>query len=412
MKNDVKRVLYLSYTGMTDPLGQSQVLAYLKGLSETGEYQFTIISFEKPEAFKKNRRSIEQFCKEAGILWLPLNYTSKPPVLSTFWDLASMKKLAFQLAKQQTFYLVHCRSYLPSLVGLQLKKKSGIPFLFDMRGFWADERIDGGIWRKSNPLFNQIYLYFKRKEKQFLLQADQVISLTRNARDVIHSWGWSARVPITVIPCCVDTELFDPQKIKAGDQERARKEMDIPEGVPVISYIGSLGTWYMLNEMMDFVKVYQQAYKNSIFMVLTGEPEQLIADAALRAGVPMQSIRIKKVPRTEMPLYISLSTTSIFFIKPAFSKKASSPVKQAELMAMGIPVICNDAVGDTAEIVKQYEAGVVVHGFTETDYQKAIQTLASTNFDREKIITGAKSEFLLEKGIALYRSVYKQIGNE
>ena len=43
-----KKVLYITYDGMTDPLGQSQVLPYLVGLSEKG-YKFTILSFEKKE---------------------------------------------------------------------------------------------------------------------------------------------------------------------------------------------------------------------------------------------------------------------------------------------------------------------------------------------------------------------------
>ena len=42
-----KNILYLSYDGMTDPLGQSQVLPYLIGLTKEG-FTFHIISFEKP----------------------------------------------------------------------------------------------------------------------------------------------------------------------------------------------------------------------------------------------------------------------------------------------------------------------------------------------------------------------------
>ena len=41
-----KRVLYLSYNGMLDPLGQSQVLPYLKELSKLG-VRFTLLSFER-----------------------------------------------------------------------------------------------------------------------------------------------------------------------------------------------------------------------------------------------------------------------------------------------------------------------------------------------------------------------------
>ena len=50
------RVLYLSHTGLTEPLGRSQVLPYVLGLARRG-WDFTILSFEKPESRDRlNRR--------------------------------------------------------------------------------------------------------------------------------------------------------------------------------------------------------------------------------------------------------------------------------------------------------------------------------------------------------------------
>jgi glycosyltransferase involved in cell wall biosynthesis len=407
----MKKILYLSYTGMTDPLGQSQVLAYLKGLSQTGQYRFTIISFEKAEAYSRLRTTIETFCSEANINWHPLSYTSKPPVISTFRDVHRMKKLAFALHKKEKFSLVHCRSYIPSLVGLRMKRKTGIPFLFDMRGFWADERIDGKIWKKDHPVFGYIYRYFKKKENQFLQEADQVVSLTQNAKDEIFSWSLRSQPSITVIPCCVDMQLFDPAAVASAQQQLLRQELNIPQNAPVISYVGSLGTWYLLDEMLAFVDVFQQKHPGSIFMVLTGEPEQLVLDAAVKAGLQTSRLRIRKVQRKQMPLHISLSSCSLFFIKPAFSKKASSPVKQGELMAMGIPVVCNNAVGDTEEIVKKYNAGIVIKEFSQAAYAAAMDELNNRVFDKEQIIKGANQFFSLDRGVALYQQVYKDVEN-
>ena len=55
----MKHVLYLSYDGMTDPLGQSQVLPYIIGLSQEG-FQFTLISFEKKDRYESHKHIIEQ----------------------------------------------------------------------------------------------------------------------------------------------------------------------------------------------------------------------------------------------------------------------------------------------------------------------------------------------------------------
>jgi hypothetical protein len=46
---------------MTDPLGQSQALPYITNLSKEN-YIFHLVSFEKPDRFKKNKSLIKKIC--------------------------------------------------------------------------------------------------------------------------------------------------------------------------------------------------------------------------------------------------------------------------------------------------------------------------------------------------------------
>ena len=134
-----KNILYLSYDGMTDPLGQSQVLPYLIGLTKEG-FKFHIISFEKPTRFLEHKNHIQKICNDNNIIWHPNSYTQKSPLFTTIWDVYRMKKLAVKLNKKFNFHILHCRSYISALVGLGMKKRFGSKFLFDMRGFWVDQR--------------------------------------------------------------------------------------------------------------------------------------------------------------------------------------------------------------------------------------------------------------------------------
>ena len=204
-------ILYISYDGMTDPLGQSQVLPYLVGLSAKG-YSITLISCEKSERWQY-KETVQAICTQHHINWQPLMYTRKPIILSTLKDIKKIQQSAIALHQKMAFDLVHCRSYIAALVGQKMKQKFDIPFLFDMRGFWADERVDGGLWNLKKPIYKRVYQYFKKKESQFLVQADAVVSLTHAAQEEIEKWGL-AHAPITVIPCCVDTQLFDPESLK------------------------------------------------------------------------------------------------------------------------------------------------------------------------------------------------------
>jgi glycosyltransferase involved in cell wall biosynthesis len=404
------RVLYLSYDGMTDPLGQSQVIPYLKGLRELG-HQITLVSFEKSDRYESKGDYIKKALQEAGIAWHPLHYTKNPPVVSTVLDLLKLRRISRTLHLKNQFTLVHCRSYLTALVGLHLKRAFGLKFLFDMRGFWADERVEGGIWNLKNPLFRWIYRYFKKKEVLLLEQADHVISLTHRAKEEMVSWQMPTCMPsITVIPCCVDLERFNPQRIEEAKVNQLREKLKITKDSAVLGYVGSIGTWYLLPEMMDYFNVYRSYVPSAIFLFVSQENPETILRLAASKGIPSSAIRIKACTHDEVPMYISLMHRSIFFIKPSYSKMASSPTKQGELMAMGIPVVCNAGVGDTDHIVKTYRSGSVLENLNDSSY--TAQLSDPLIFDRLELIQGAEAYFSLKEGVRSYQAVYLSLARE
>ena len=278
---DVKRVLYITYDGLTDPLGQSQILPYLKGLSKYG-YQFTILSFEKKDRFIREKHVIDQLTAESGIEWVPLTFTSSPPLLSKFYDAIRMKRKAIALYREKKFHLVHCRSYIAADVGLHLKQKFGVKFFFDMRGFWADEKKDGGSWNTDKPFFRRVYNYYKKKEKQYLQQADYVITLTESGKKELMTWeSYRQQTPLQVIPCCADMDHFT--LTNAEQKRKGREQLGLKDEL-VISYLGSVGTWYMLHEMLLlFIKI-KGAYPNAKFLFVTHTPRTVIDQEINRLG--------------------------------------------------------------------------------------------------------------------------------
>ncbi len=403
-----RNVLYLSYDGMTDPLGQAQVIPYLKGLSQKG-YHIQIVSFEKKSRLLQNRSEIDALLAQANIIWHPLPYTAKPPVLSTLYDVYSLFKKVRKIQKNGPVHLIHCRSYITALVGLQIKRKSKVPFVFDMRGFWADERVDGGIWNLKNPLFNSVYSFFKRKEKQFLLEAGAVVSLTHNAAHEINSWPGFEHLKIKVIPCCADLDLFKLNRIEQRDKlQELRTSIDIEDDQFVVTYLGSIGTWYMLNEMLDFFAVLLRHKPNSIFLFITPDDADKIHKAAQDKGIDKEFIRVKSSKRNEVPFWAALSSISLFFILPSYSKKASSPTKMGELMAGGIPLIVNSGVGDVSEIINDGANGIVLDSFDRESLESACRQIDALLLkDPQNSIRCAQKYYALDKGVASYEAVYK-----
>lgn len=406
-----KNCLYLSYDGMTDPLGQSQVLPYLIGLTKEG-LSFHIISFEKPHRFETHKAHIQQICDENNIHWHPMSYTQKSPLVTTIWDVYRMKKMAKKLHQSLDFHVVHCRSYIAALVGLSMKKKFGTKFIFDMRGFWADERIDGGLWDLKNPIFKMVYTYFKKKEIQYFNQSDYTISLTQAGKDEIQSWKlFKNKSPkIKIIPCCVDLDLFDPSKIDASQKSKLRSELQLSDSDYILGYVGSIGTWYMLSEMLDYFFVLKKSIPQAKFLFVTGEKPENIVAVAKEKGIIQSDVIVTSCLHKDVPLNISIFNASIFFIRPTFSKKASSPTKQGEIMAMGIPLICNSGVGDTDQIVRKYKAGAVITNFTNENYSEIANHPIQA--DKSVMMQGAKEFYSLKGGIEKYLEVYKEIYND
>ncbi len=403
-------ILYLTYDGLSDPLGQSQVIPYLRGWRKMG-HEITIMSSEKktrPELIE----SISKMLKEEGITWKNISYTKSPPVLSTVFDILRMRRYCKRLLKESKYDIVHCRSYVPALIGEHLKKQSGLKFIFDMRGFYADERIDGDIWNQNLLVYRWIYRFFKRKEARFLSCADYTICLTDSAKKEIETWRSipNRPVPIEVIPCCVDTDYFHPDRIDHQQRTKVAEELGITDNDLVLSYLGAVGTWYMLDEMLDFFKQLLIRYPNAKFLFITHEQKDLIIKKLNAKGIPPDRLIIHKADHEQVPTYLSLSNLSIFFIKPVYSKMASSPAKMGEILSMGIPILCNSDVGDTTKIIGSTKTGAVLQAFTDEDYDFLIDQIPSLlQTPKASIREVALQYFSLEKGVKKYNEIHQKV---
>lgn len=396
---------------MTDPLGQSQVIPYLSGLTALG-HEIQLISCEKKERFALQKNTISKLLIASNIKWHPVPYSSLPSIFSKQFNLYGIRKKALEICSQSIPDIVHCRSYMAALIGLKLKQKYGLYFIFDMRGFWPDERVDGNIWNLKNILHKRVYHFFKKKEIEFLSNADYTISLTQNAKDEILSWKAlkNKTVPIEVIPCCADLDLFSTKNISAKEKDTIRKQFGIEENDFVLSYLGSIGTWYMINEMLDFFVCLLREKENAKFFIITPDNKDSVYKISDAKKIPRNRLIITEAQRKEVPLFLSITDISIYFIKQAYSKKASSPTKTAEIMGMGIPIITNTGIGDSDKIIHESGSGLLIPEFNEKEYLRVINeidVILKTNPDR--IVKKAHHYFSLSKGIQLYNNIYNKL---
>lgn len=391
-------ILYISYDGMLEPLGQSQVLAYLKRLTQGRCIH--LISFEKSEdwANKTEREKISQEIASGGIVWHPLRYHKRPSALATAWDIACGIALGLWLVLRHRLHIVHARSYVSSVMALALKRLTGVKYIFDMRGFWADERVDGGIWPRNGWMFRLA----KGFERRFLLAADHVVSLTQAAVREMARFDYLQGhiLPITVIPTCVDLAHFRPKKNSS------------PRDGFVLGYVGSAGTWYLFDKVAACFAQLLSMKPDARFLIVNRGEHSHIRECLANAGVPHVSVELMTAPHVEVPKYIARMDAGIFLIKSVFSKQASAPTKMAEFLGCGIPCLSNAGIGDTAEVLTGEHVGVVIKSFDPASITMGLQQLLQLVAEpatRDRCVAAAQKHFSLEEGVARYAAVYQQL---
>jgi len=79
-------------------------------------------------------------------------------------------------------------------------------------------------------------------------------------------------------------------------------------------------------------------------------------------------------------------------------------------MALGIPIICNAGVGDTDEIIKDANAGIVLEKLDLESYKKC--NLDPSEYGAAEIRAGAKKWYSLKNGMEKYFEIYESLLNK
>jgi glycosyltransferase involved in cell wall biosynthesis len=392
------RVLYISYDGVLEPLGQSQVLAYLEKLAV--ENIIILISFEKKNLINNFglKEKLRARLRIINVTWIPLRYHKSPLVIATALDIAFGAFVATYISLVRRPHIVHARSYVPALMALLIKRITGTKFLFDMRGFWADERTDGGLWPKNGRL----YRLTKWFERFFLAAADHIVTLTYSSLVPLRALHPQVEKlpPITVIPTCVDLVRFAPFGIT-----RSREEF-------TLGYVGSLGTWYLLDEMLTVFKVLQGCRAGAKLLIVNRSEHAKVAAAAANLDIDPSRIEIISAVFSDVPSLINRMDVGLMLIKPCFSKIASAPTKMAEYLACGVPCFGNIGVGDVEKILESNDVGVVLKGFDPLNIDKAIERMLTLLDDPQTAVrcrATALRLFSLEEGVQRYAQVYESM---
>jgi len=373
--------------------------------------QFTLLSFERAAAFEgegvRKRDEFRRALTEQGIEWHWLRYHQHPSVPATMYDVIAGIRKAKSLVRRNRIGMVHARSHIPATIALALKRSLGTKMIFDLRGLMAEEYVDAEHWRKDSLP----YRITKAAERRIFAETDAVVTLTERIWPIIKEWeGLRGRdVHHAVVPCCVDLSLFE-----FSDEERAKRRSELGIGAKfTIVYSGSLDGWYLTDKMADFFAAFRQRRGDAHLLWLTNGSHERVRELMKSRNVTADQFSVLSVPARLVPSYLSAADAGLSFIKLCFSKLASSPTKNAEYLACGLPLIINAGIGDSDALINECHAGALLEDFTDAEYARigsSIETIAAQPGVRQAVRSVAERLFDLQTvGVERYASLYERV---
>ncbi len=391
--------LYITRNGLLEPLGQSQVFAYMRGLSR--EFTITLITYEKAEDWADSARMMQarQECERHGIRWLPQKFQPRPRIIAPAFSMMRMAWLVWREVRGGRANLIHTRSYIPAAVALSVHQLTGVPFIFDMRALWPEELITAARLRRGSLLHRTIVAV----ERACLQHAAAVVSLTNAA--VAHLKHEYAKEldgqKIVVIPTCADLDRFTPAS-------------DRPSGPTVHGCIGTiLSGWFRTDWLAAWLSTVAMDDPDARFDIVTRDNAESVRAALDPKNAFRDRLTIGPRPTEEMPDAVRGHDLSVmFYAGGEVSELGRSPTRMAEVLGCGLPVVANEGVGDVANIVRQNKVGVIVKDASEAAMTAALDEMRALRSDPDlplRCRKAAEEVFSLEAGTEAYRKLYAEI---
>lgn len=395
----MRHTIYLTRNGLLEPLGQSQVLAYLRGLSR--QYRITLITYEKDEdrADRARMDAVRAECDGLGIRWLPQDFRPRPKVIAPALSMVRMAWLVLREVRQQGACLIHARSYIPAAVAMIVSRITGVPFIFDMRALWPEELVTAGRLRRGSLLHRAIVT----AEHACLKRAGAVVSLTYAAVDHLKQAYPHALAGqrIAVIPTCADLDRFVP-----------------PANLPGRPVIGCLGTvlsgWFRLDWLAAFIKIVAKQAPDAVFQLTTRDDPAKVRAMLDPEGQLGDRMTIAPSAPKDVHHVLQAQTASVMFFTDGLSKLGSSPTRMAEILGCGMPVVANDGVGDVAYIIRKYRVGVLALSAEPqamADAWSALLALLEDPDIHARCRQAAEEAFSLQAGTAAYAQLYGELAD-
>lgn len=203
----------------------------------------------------------------------------------------------------------------------QIAKAAGAPLIHTYHTVYEDYTH---YFSPSRRMGRRLAAFFTRR---ICNACDAVIAPTSKIQWLLTGYG--VRRPIHVIPTGLDLDRFAVAPAPA-----LRASLDLPEGAPVLLYLGRLAKEKNIEELLTALPRIPRA----VLLIVGDGPERPLLEEQARAlGVAPRVRFAGMVDPAEVPRYYALADAFV-----SASTSEAQGLTYLEAMAAGLPLLCRD----------------------------------------------------------------------
>jgi hypothetical protein len=391
------KAIYLTYGDILGNVFESQMEPLWRALASNG-IDLSVMSFLGPSVLFSPSLSerLRDRASKAPVR-IRTRYTGAgfPPR----WPGLLKRQIRMMIARERP-EVIHARG--PLAAGLTAEAIAGLAglrprLLYDVRGDTLSEMAEGG-WVFGD--LSQAVEETREFEADALKCATALLCVSSPLRDLMKSrYGFQG--PTEVIPCW-GAPPVDWREVTQKRREEARKALAIPTDVFVWCYCGSVARWQAVSETLQLL-VRRHTENPAEFVLLVTDDVPGMTEACRKVGLSDTWVRIRSGKRDEAIRWMNGADAGILLRQENAINRVACPIKFADYLLAGLPVLATQNIGDVSAWVREYGAGTIATSMEAGDLDRAATELRKVVAESGRGEMSKRTSSLFRERLALER---------
>lgn len=401
--------LFISDNSITNPILYSQGLPFLNNISRKG-WNCYILTFEINNEEKYTSTTMleyERYNSVEELDFIQVYITLSRIIPTTLKMLTKGLITSYKIIKSNNIQIIHARSFLPALIAVTLKviffRKKDLKVIYDTRGAFIDE----WLFIKNRSENSMLAKFAKYVEKLLLQHSDKIIAVSEFYKNyIINTFSQSSNFDRKV-------NYIPNRTFIINEEPNSNFNISKNAGTEVIGvFSGSAAPWQGVENLFELIYVSYQNQLKMKFKIITYEPEKIKNQHKIVKDMLSSTLQIINLNSLETKKILKQCSFGILPRDKNFINLASSPLKFAEYLAAGLPVLAGEGIGDTEEIINKYNVGVIIKNKNYLEALNSMMALLEDEDIRNRCRSVAEKYFNIEKSFAQYEQIYNSLVQE